>query len=801
MKKNLILITILVCSIVSQAQYKQTIRGRVVDKESDFPLIGVNVVIAGSNPVIGTATDESGEFTLSNLNIGKYTLVISYLGYKSAVIRDIELNSAKQQVIEVSLEEQVITTEEVTVKGYRKGETLNKMASVSARSFTVAETERYAGSLGDPARMAANYAGVSRAGDDRNDIIIRGNSPTGLQWRLEGMNIPNPNHWGASGSTGGPVSILNNNTLANSDFFTGAFPAEYGNALSGVFDLKMRSGNNQKHEFTGQVGFNGFELMAEGPFSKDYKGSFMITGRYSVLKVMDLLGFDVAGGAVPEYHDVTFKIDLPTEKAGKFAIFGIGGRSYIQMIGSETENSEKYNTLNSTDTYNGSDLGILGITHQYFLNEDTYIYTTASLSGTRVYTKVDSAWYTLIPPSDPLTDTLRIKNTKLYYGEKNSEIISTASTRLVKKINSRNTLTLGIGAEHHQIAYRDSAFSVINNYQFYQYLTDINRKGLFLVDAYIEWQHKFNNKLTLNTGVYSQDFLYNNSKSLEPRAGLSYEPIPTHKFSIGYGMHSKQQAMFYYFIQTYDESSRTYSYTNKNLDFTRAHHLVLGYDHMFGENVHLKSELYYQWLYDVPVTQNPSNFSMLNEGASFHLDRIDSLVNTGTGKNYGLEMTLEKYLTNNWYFMSTMSLFDSWYKGSDNVERHTAFAANYAFNVLGGYEYRINESYSIDLNTKVTYGGGKRNYYLDEQASLLKGEAVYDGSKAFSEREKDYFRLDLRISLKNNHKKYYQEWAADFTNLTNHKNVFSRSYNPDTDKIEFVYQQGFFPMFLYRINF
>lgn len=142
------------------------------------------------------------------------------------------------------------------------------MATVSARSFTVEETSRYAGSLNDPSRMAANYAGVSSTSDARNDIIIRGNSPLGVLWRLNGMEIPNPNHFGSLGTTGGPVSILNNNLLDKSDFLTGAFPAEYGNALAGVFDLQMRSGNNEKTEFLGQVGFNGFELGAEGPIGK-----------------------------------------------------------------------------------------------------------------------------------------------------------------------------------------------------------------------------------------------------------------------------------------------------------------------------------------------------------------------------------------------------------------------------------------------------------------------------------------------------------------------------------------------------
>ncbi len=799
--KKLLIAILLIISYTLNAQMVQTIRGKVFDKESEYPLIGVNVIIKGSDPIVGTATDLNGEFKLIKLPVGKYTLILSYLGYKTTLIRDLELTTGKQKVISIELEEQAITTDEIVVTGYRKGETLNKMASVSARSFSVDETERFAGSLGDPARMAANFAGVSRAGDDRNDIIIRGNSPMGLQWRLEGVNIANPNHWGASGSTGGPVSILNNNTLSNSDFFTGAFPAEFGNAISGVFDLRMRSGNNQKHEFTGQVGFNGFELMAEGPFSKDYNGSFMVSGRYSVMEVMDAMGFDVAGGAIPEYHDITFKVDLPTKNAGKFSLFGLGGRSYIQLISSEEDETNKYGVLNSTDTYNGSELWVLGASHKIFFNEKSYLYSTISMSGTKVYTKVDSAFFTTIPPSNENQDTLFTKTTKLFYGEKNSEVITTASTRYVNKINSKNTITAGLGFEQHNIEYQDSFLRELYDRELYQHITNVNEEGILVAQEYVQWQHKFNNVLTLNTGLYAQQFLHNNSTAVEPRAGLTYEPKPTHIFSLGYGLHSRLQPMFYYFIQTYDTLNNTYSLTNKNLEFTKANHLVLGYDHMFGKNVHIKIESYYQWLYNVPVTQRASNFSMLNEGASFHLNRVDSLINTGTGKNYGIEFTLEKYLNNNWYFLFTESLFDSWYTGSDNIERHTAFAANFATNILGGYEYKFNDKFAIDVNAKITWSGGKRNPYLDAQASIEKGEAVYNDSKAYSVREKDYFRLDLRIALKNNSKKFYQEWAIDFTNLTDHKNVYSQNYNHNTNSVEYIYQQGFFPMFLYRINF
>jgi hypothetical protein len=206
----------------------------------------------------------------------------------------------------------------VTVKAGRNQDVLNnEFGALSARTFDVENTRRFAGSRNDPSRMAANFAGVVGNNDARNDSVIRGNSPTGLLWRLEGIDIPNPSHYGALGATGGPVTILNNNVLSQSDFFTGAFSATYGNALSGVFDLQLKTGNRDKREYTGQVGFNGFELEAEGPFKKRKKETYLAHYRYLVMGLVQKLGISMGtGSSVPNYQDLSFKIDIPTKKAG-----------------------------------------------------------------------------------------------------------------------------------------------------------------------------------------------------------------------------------------------------------------------------------------------------------------------------------------------------------------------------------------------------------------------------------------------------------------------------------------------------
>jgi len=267
-------------------------------------------------------------------------------------------------------------------------------------------------------------------------------------------------------------------------------------------------------------------------------------------------------------------------------------------------------------------------------------------------------------------------------------------------------------------------------------------------------------------------------------------------------MHSQLQPLYIYFTEDYDTlTHQMITNTNRELKFTTAQHVVASYDQMVSKNLKLKIETYYQYLTDIPVSKERGYFSMVNEGNTFHQSRITNLVNDGIGRNYGAEITLEKYLSDNYYFMVTTSLFESKYRGSDNIWRNTEFNTNYVVNALGGYQIPINKKMAIDINLRVLWSGGKRNPYIDLQQSIVEGEEVYDHSKDYLEREKDYFKLDGRISFKLNGKRITQEWAFDLTNATNNKNVYSKYYDDATKTLKYSYQQGLYPMMLYRINF
>ncbi|MBN2520872.1 MAG: TonB-dependent receptor, partial [Bacteroidales bacterium] len=715
-------------------------------------------------------------------------------------------------VLEIEMEEKVLDIDEVVIKAYdRKDETINEMAMISARSFTIEETERYAGSLGDPARMVANYAGVMTQNDSRNDIIIRGNSPMGVLWRLDGIEIPNPNHFNAVGTTGGPVSMINNNLLTNSDFLTGAFPAEFGNAYSGVFDLNMRTGNNEKREYVGQAGFGGVELGAEGPINREKKSSYLINYRYSVLAFMHYLGFGTeTGSAVPFYQDLSFKFDFPKTKVGRISLFGLGGKSNIKLLADTTdEEGNAYNTSFS-NTYYIADMGVIGLSHLIFLNEKTRIKSTVSVYGTTNSTEFDKVYYVKDNSTvkDSIVDFYRSK----YFDGK----ISFSST-LKSKINASNNYNIGIIYDYFMGSYDDSVF--IDEDNKYRILTEGEGK-LPLVRLFGQWQHKFSDEITLYTGLYSQYFKYTENYVIEPRLGLNWQFKSNQSINIGYGKHSMIQPRQTYFSLAQNDINDDYDLSNKNLGFTKSDHYVIGYNYLINKDLRLKAEAYYQDLYNIPISKNEPTFSMINQGDFFGIWSPDSMINEGTGYNYGVELTFEKFLSKGYYFLLTGSIFDSKYRGYDNVLRNTAFNGNYIVNLLGGYEKKVGKKNNrMTYDVKLVWAGGKRYVpYTQELHDLIAlGEDIpenmkitsddiedyLDYDKAYKVKYNDYIRFDLRIGYKVNKERYNQEWALDLQNISGlfYECVFSEEYDPERNKILVTPQQGFYPMVLWRIQF
>ncbi len=768
--------------LVSAQHFTNTIKGKVIDKDTRQPLFGVNVLVVNSNPAIGGSTDADGNFKIENVNVGRQTLKFTYVGYDDAMVSEVLLISSKELTVNIELQEKVTNMKAVEVLAHRdKARANNDFAPISARSFSAEEMNRYAGTLNDPARMAQSFAGVVTANDENNQIVVRGNSPRGLLWRMEGVEIPNPNHFaGSEGATGGGVSILSSNMLTNTDFFSGAFAAEYGNALSGVFDLNLRKGNTEKWEFALKIGVLGAEAALEGPFSRKYKGSYLVNYRYSTLDLFALTGFDIGGSVTPKYQDICFNFYFPTKKIGSFTLFGIGGLSSLgQQAKHDTSKWEKLS--DKAEFSQKQKIGVIGATHLYLLKDNkTYIKSVASYSYTNNGSTDDTLDYDF--------NKFDISNQQFIYKT------FRASSMLNTKLDPRNVLRLGI--VYSNIDFK--LFSEEYSYLSRQVETQVNNTGnTSMLQAYTQWKHRFTEQFQLNSGIHFLFSFLNNKFYVEPRLSGEYRINEKQSISFGLGVHSRIDA-----VSTYVSYKSQGKLANKNLDFSRALPAVAGYNFNFYTDFRLKTEVYFQYLFNVPIGADTAHrtFSILNYDDGFVSSPLKS---DGIGYNYGLELTLEKFFSHNYFFMFTTSLFNSKYRAADGLWRNTTYNVNYVLNALGGKEFVVGKKKNniIGVNAKIIWRGGNRVTPVDLPKSIAANETVYQEDKAYSEKLPDYFRIDFGLSFRRNKKKYSWILAFDAQNLINRNNVAARIYNPETQMIETRTNLGIVPVFSWKIEF
>ena len=799
MKIKIILISILSLSFAS-AYSQQTVKGKVVDLESQFPLPGVNVQFINGDFTNGVATDMNGNFKIENVPLGRKQIRFTFIGYTPQT-QTIVVNSGKEVVLNVSIEESTEMLEAFEVSSNEKREVNNEMAIISAQQFSVEETERYAGSRGDPARMASNFAGVQGADDSRNDIIVRGNSPLGVIYRVEGITIPNPNHFAISGSSGGPLSILNNKFLGNSDFFSGAFPSEYGNSTAGVFDLKIRNGNNEKTEFTGQVGLFGAEFLVEGPLSKHSSASFLAMYRYSTIKAFSLLGVNLGTSAIPKYQDFAVKFNLPFKKGGNLSLWALGGDSQIDILISEQSEEDGVDLYgeNTKDQRFGTNMLVSGATYTKPLNETSFIKSTTCVNIENQKSEHDTISRN---PNDWDDYTL-----KPYMAYDFNKVRYSNSSSINKKLNKKNTLKIGWVADYTNFNFIDSVTTnALGQDTADTYRYRFNKIGdSFMFQPYVSWKHKFSDELVLTAGLTS---LYLNLgedsfSPIEPRLGLKWNINDKSSFSFGLGYHSQTQPLY---TRYYINEGNTKAH-NENLGLTYSKHIILGYSNQIHKNLGLKTEVYYQDLTGIPVERNSSAFSLTNAGSGFARVFPDTLENSGTGYNYGLEVTLQRYFNKNWHALFTGCLYNSKYTPSDGIERNTSFNGIYAANFLAGKEFEIGKNKVLGLGVKVTGAGGKRKGEVDPIASAEQGEVIFKDKGFNEDKFKDYFRFDIKTTFKINQETVTHEIGVDLVNLTSAKNILNYSYAPngdgvaDQDDIALNYQLGFLPIFYYRIDF
>jgi hypothetical protein len=771
---------------------QQTVRGTITDKDSKQTIPFANILLKDSNPPIGTTSDENGKFTLSDVPIGKQTLVLSFLGYETFTLPNINVTAGKEVVLEINLVESFAALDEVVIVAEKRKEiTVNEFATISARTLNAEQANLYAASLGDPARQVQNFAGVTGGDDDlNNEIVIRGNSPNTLLWRLEGVEVPNPNHFARL--TGGSVSMLSGNVLAKTDFFTSAFPAEYGNGIAGVFDLRFRKGNNQKRETTIDVGVLGLGFSTEGYFSKKSKASYLVNYRYSTLGILEKLGLNLTDGFNPTFQDLNYNINLPTTKFGTFNLYGLLGKN--KSNSSETEDEDIDGNPSTDDFTNKTESDestfITGLGHRVFIKDQTYLKTNITYSSNDA------------KKNDVFQNSGVVGPLESESFDSKSEAFRLSSF-INHKFNSKHTLRSGFTLSH---------LKEKNTLSF----TDKNDDGTLstskdeingtanVFQSYVQWKYRMTENFTLNSGLHFLHFGKTNSSAIEPRLGLNYKLNNVHSLSFGAGLHSRAEQLPLYLTK---DATNT-NFLNTNLKLSKALHYVVGYNWRINKNTLFKAEAYYQHLFDIPVDNSgETGYNAIN-AQSFDIFEIAEtpLTNDGKGRNYGIEFTLERFLNKGFYYLSTLSLYDSKYKVGNGNYLNTRFNGNYVFNLLSGKDFAVGTkgNKTFGINAKFVLAGGQRFTGIDEAASIAGQTEVYS-TTPFTEKIKAYYRFDLGINYQWNKTKTTHNLSLNIQNITSRINTTELDYFFDevtnrivTTKSE---QNGLIPVLKYSLNF
>lgn len=778
-RKLILLATLMLFILSVQSQTTQSIKGTIIDNESEQPLAFATIMILNSNPPLGVISDENGEFRFEEVAVGRVSLKVSYVGYEEAIVAGVLLSSGKELDLNIGLQESFASLNEVEVKAMeRKDEALNQMATVSARSISVEETKRFAGGMDDPSRLASTFAGVTPSTVDNNEIVIRGNAAKGILWRLEGMEIPAPNHLAGMFSGGGINTMFSNNMLTTSDFFTGAFPAEYGNAMSGVFDMRFRNGNADKREYAFQVGTQGVDFALEGPFKKGGRASYLVNYRYSTIGLLQDLMPQVTG--LPTYQDLSLKLNFPTKNAGVFSLWSINGTGRIKSD-METDTSKWETTMDSYQYDISYRLTSSGLSHRYFLNKKAYLFSSLTFSATDYGNKND--YYRLNMQEVPVTNQNEI-NTR-----------ASLSSYLNVKFNSKHSNRTGMVVNRLSYDLDIANNTNVGENEVADYF--VNSQGNAMsVQVYSQSKYYLRENLNINAGIHLVYFNTNNEFIPEPRLGINWVMIPRHALSLAYGKHSRIEPLRIY--KTEVPTANGNELLNQDLNVTKAHHFVLSYDMKLGANTHFTVEPYYQMLYNVPVTPD-SSFSMINyTSETFFTDALD---NSGTGTNMGIDFTLEQFINDGFYYMVTASLYESKFKGGDGIERNTRYNQNFVFNVLAGKEWQTKKNHTFGINGKFTVLGGKRQSPVDMEQSIENQFVIYDESNLYEEQLPTSYYIDLSLNYTINRPKCAHSFIIQAKNLLMQEENLGHAYNYKTNTVETYGLEIIYPYISYKIQF
>ncbi|MFZ5971817.1 MAG: carboxypeptidase regulatory-like domain-containing protein [Bacteroidota bacterium] len=743
----------------------QVVRGVITDQATGRVLSGVALSLKKNEfTVAGAVSDSSGGFELK-ASPGRYALEASHLGYQT-LVEELLVTAGKENNLRFTLTELATELQEVSVVA------ASYNPAPGAFDISIEKTLRVPANFFDPLRMAASYPGMVAANDQGNALAVKGYSPNALLWKIDGLDIVNPNHLANAGtlgdkpvSFGGGVSILSSQVLDKTSIYSGWLPAQYGNALSAVVDMGMRAGNKNRHEFTAQASLIGLDLAAEGPLSYSGKSSYLANYRYSTVGLLSSAGLDFGDEAI-NFQDFTFHLDFDQDQNAHLSVFGFAGLSSNRF---QRKPQDEWET--EKDRYNidfeGQVFGV-GFTEQWG-NKVRWKWGS-SLSGQFQDRRSESD----IVPIQQYIYRERFNSDHLLWSNQLS-----ASTKLGESRLQAGAL---VNYLHNELAVETVTPLYFDT--FFPNLSGIVSGAL--VQPYLNLSRQFARSWQLDAGMRYVYFTYNNSTALEPRLNVQ-RLFASGSLSLGYARTSQWQQAQAYLLEN-----------NRDLKLSVADQLMLEYRRRFNDQSSLVASAYIHSLNDVPVAPGSHNqpyWSMLNQWDEFPVANMTSV---GQGMNRGVEVAYEKRFFNQFYFLVNGSVYQSQYKAPETQWQEGRFSGGYTSGFLIGKEWGSDRSFGVHV--RFLYLGGLRHPTIDMLNSVNYGTTIYAGS-GYPTKLPDYWRPDLRVAWRKNKPGYTRTLSIDIQNVASRQNVAYYYYDTFTGRVETKLQLGIIPVLVYRVDF
>lgn len=784
MVKRLGLILVFISSLAYSQSY-QTVRGTIKESFTERSIDSVVVTLLSENvKYMETTSDAKGNFVFTSVEIGCYDIQFNHPNYTSFIQPAITVTVSKETVLNSVMENSAKTLDEVEVTFTKeRGIPNNEMANSSVFSIEPSDARRIAGGLDDPIRVAGTLPGVTASSSfSANFVSIRGNSPRSLKYQMEGVELPNPTHFARIGGSGGTFTIFSMQLMDKSDFYTGAFSSQFGDALGGVFDVKFKKGNSEQHEMTFQIGSLGVDLGSEGPLSKKNNSSYVFNYRYATVG----LG-RIGNPSSPTYQDFSFNVDVPLAKSrAKLQFFGIAGTS-DRTRAALKDSADWKESLDRTTLYLASTTVTVGGVYKKFVGKKSVFKATVVGS----YSKQSDN-------KDYIQNNFSIINQKI---NEYTSIPITGALSFKHKFGMRHSNITGLSYNTTAHDWRAEKYSFNQNRQLIL-MDGSGRSNLF--QAYTQSKISLTDKFEILAGVHFLHYDVTNQHTIEPRVSLNYQLNSKHSLSLSSGMHSQVENYATYLYEQTNTMEETV-FPNKNLGLAKAIHYIIGYKGKVFTNHRLRIEAYYQQLYNVPVDSFAFSTINLEE-----LSDLRALTNGGTGQNYGIDLGFERYTDNGLYYIFNSSFWRSYYTGVDGIQRSTAFDNKFNLRFIVGKEYKLRASATkkgvdrfraFSWNESFNILGGQVYTPLDFVNSKLEQETIYDESLAFTQTGETLLFLDFNFSYTINKKERKTVWALQIKNLLNNGNALYREYDTVLDKEVVVKSTSFFPNIYYRLEF